>query len=109
MEAFHTEIISIIITLLGACVGWITKVAVSYLKKKGVIKQLQANKELVKIAVMAVEQTYNHLHGDEKLNLAKIEIIKLAQKKGLKISEKELDLMIEAMVKEMNESIKENK
>lgn len=109
MDAFQTEIISIVITLVGACAGWLTKVAVSYLKKKGILKQLETNKELVKIAVTAIEQTYKHLHGDEKLNLAKIEVIKLMQKKGIKVSEKELDLMIEAMVKEMNESIKENK
>jgi hypothetical protein len=40
------------------------------------------------------------------LNVAKIEFIKLAKEKGLKVSEKELDIVIEAVVKEMNDAVK---
>jgi LL-H family phage holin len=107
MEAFQSEIISLVVTVLGACAGLITKQVLSYLKKKGLVQQLESHKEIVKIVVTAVEQTYKHLHGNEKLELAKIEVAKLAKQKNLKISEKELDLMIEAMVKEMNKAVKE--
>jgi ribosomal protein L20A (L18A) len=47
--------------------------------------QLESHKELVKIVVAGVEQVYAHLHGKEKLNMAKIEIIKLANSKGIKV------------------------
>lgn len=107
MEAFQVEIINLAIFLLAGFVGWISKHAVAFLKNKGLISKLEANKELVRIAVTAVEQTYKTLHGKEKLEYAKMEVIELAQKKGIKISEKEIDLLIESTVKEMNKNINE--
>jgi hypothetical protein len=107
MEMFQAELINFAIVVIAGCVGMVTKAVMSYLKKKGVIAKLISHKELANIVVGAVEQTYKHLHGEEKLNLAKIELIKIAKEKGVKISEKELDILIESSVKEMNKSIKE--
>lgn len=107
MEVLHAEMINFIIVFFTVISGIVAKYVISYLKEKGIISKLNSNKELVGIAVRAVEQTYKHLHGEEKLNLAKIEVIKLAKSKGIKISEKELDLMIESSVREMNKSVKE--
>lgn len=106
MEMFQAEIISLVIAILTACVGIITKQVVAYLKSKGLINHIQNNKEIVKFVVNAVEQTYKHLHGEEKLNVAKVETVKLLNNKKIKIDEKELDLIIESMVKEMNDTIK---
>ncbi|MFS0905820.1 phage holin [Priestia aryabhattai] len=107
MEIFNIELINVAVTVVVALAGLVTKQAMSYLKKKGVLKQLESHKVIVDIAVNAVEQMYKKNHGEEKLNLAKMEIIKLAKAKKIKISEKELDLMIESAVKEMNKTIKE--
>jgi hypothetical protein len=109
MEMLQAEIINFVVVVIAGCVGIATKAVMSYLKKKGIIAKIEGHKELASIVVGAIEQTYKHLHGEEKLNLAKIELIKLAKEKGLKISEKELDLLIESSVKEMNKAIKENK
>lgn len=106
MEAIQTELISLLSTIIVALIGLVTQKAVVYLNQKGVITKLQANKELVSIVVNAVEQTYKHLGGEEKLNVAKIELIKVMNEKKIKISEKEIDLLIEAVVKEMNDNIK---
>lgn len=106
MEALQMEIINTVIVALTVLIGWTTKHVVVYLKEKGIVTKLDKNKALVRIAVDAVEQTYKTLHGKEKLNLAKIEVLKLAKSKGIKISEKELDLLIESAVKEMNDTIK---
>lgn len=106
MEAFQAEFISLLMTVLTICTGIATKYLVSFLKKKGLLTKLEANKELVKIAVEAVEQTYKTLHGEEKFNMAKMEIIKLMQEKKINISEKEIDLLIESMVKEMKDTTK---
>jgi len=38
--------------------------------------------------------------------MAKIELIKLMKEKNIKISEKEINILIESSVKEMNDSIK---
>jgi len=109
MEAIHAEIINLVMAVLVALAGLVTKQVVNYLNQKGIVAKLEGNKELVKIVVKAVEQTYNHLEGREKLNMAKIEIVKLMSEKKIKISEKEIDLLIEAVVKEMNDSLKEIK
>lgn len=109
MEMLQVEIINLIALIIAGCVGMVTKAVMSYLKKKGIIAKIEGNKEIANIVVGAVEQTYKHLHGEEKLNLAKIEVVKMAKDKGLKIGEKELDMLIESSVKEMNKAIKESK
>lgn len=107
MESLYAEVINIIALVLAGALGLLAKQVVSFLKKKGIVAQIQSHQEIAKIVVGAVEQTYKHLHGEEKLNMAKLELIKLAKEKGIKISEKELDLLIEASVKEMNKAVKE--
>lgn len=102
----HAEILNIAMTILTACVGIATKYVVGFLNKKGIIAQLENNKQLVQIVVHAVEQTYDHLKGDEKLNVAKIELVKLMNEKKITISEKEIDILIECSVREMNNAIK---
>lgn len=106
MEVLQAEIINLIALILTACIGLVTQKVMSYLKKKGIVTQLQNHKEVTNIVVGAIEQTYKHLHGKEKLNMAKIEIMKIAKSKGIKISEKDLDLLIESSVREMNSVIR---
>ena len=105
MESIQAEIINIIVLLVAGMMGFVAKYVTSFLKKKGILSQLQSNKELVNIVVNAVEQTYKHLDGKEKLAKAKIDISELAKSKGLQITAKELDLLIEASVKEMKKSV----
>lgn len=106
MEQVYAEILNLMLVSITVFAGFVTKQVISYLNKKGVIAKLQGNKELVKIVVQAVEQAYKHLEGKEKLNMAKIELIKLMNEKKIKISDKEIDILIESSVREMNEAIK---
>jgi LL-H family phage holin len=103
MEMLHEQILNLAIVLLTGLVGYIGRHLAEYFKKKGIVAQIESHKELAKIAVAGVEQAYAHLHGKEKLNMAKIELIKLANSKGLKVNEKDLDIVVEAVVKEMND------
>lgn len=107
MESLHTEIVNLIALIIAGGLGLIAKQIASYFKKKGLVAHIESHKEISKIVVGAIEQTYKHLHGEEKLNLAKIELINFAKEKGLKVSERELDMLIEASVKEMNKAVKE--
>ncbi|MDS7057060.1 phage holin family protein [Klebsiella pneumoniae] len=104
MEQIQVELLNLVVAVLTALVGVATKSLVSFLKKKGVVAQVQNNKEVVAIVVKAVEQMYGQLKGEEKLDMAKMELIKLMQQKKIKMTEAEIDLMIEAMVKEMKDS-----
>lgn len=104
METIQMEIINLVIAIFVALAGFVTKHVVTYLKQKGFIAKLTANKELVKIVVGAVEQTYKHLHGEEKFNMAKIELAKYMNEKKVKMTEKEIDLLIESAVKKMKDT-----
>lgn len=103
MEGLQEQIINLIVILLTGLLSYVGKHVADYFKKKGIVAQLESHKEIVQLAVTGVEQAYKHLHGAEKLNMAKIETVKLANSKGIKISEEELDILIEAVVKEMND------
>lgn len=103
----HAELADIAVIIYIAVFGIIGTQLTKFLKKKGIISQIQSHKEIAQIVVNAVEQSYKHLHGEEKLNLAKIELMKMSKEKGLKISEKELDLLIESSVKSMNKYVKD--
>lgn len=107
MESLQVEIVNLVILIVAGAVGFVAKQFTSYLNKKGVLTQINGNKEIVKIVVNAIEQTYKHLDGKEKLELAKLEILTIAKSKGLKITDKELDLLIEHSVKEMKNGIKQ--
>jgi|SRR5690606_9887116 len=107
MEVLIPELFDIVVILITILVGAVSRYAIKFLREKGLLAKLQNNKELVKIAVNAVEQTYKTLEGSEKLNMAKLELVKLMNEKKVKISEKEIDLLIESAVKEMNDAIRE--
>lgn len=106
MESIQAELINLVIVVITALVGWVAQKVTAYFKEKGLITKLETNKELVRIVVNSVEQTYKHLDGDEKLKVAKIELVKLMNEKKIKISEQEIDTLIESAVKEMNDAIK---
>lgn len=101
MEAIQAELINLAILVITALVGYLTKEAGSYFHKSGMSKQVENNKMLVNIVVTAVEQMYHELEGPEKLHLAKLELVAMMQKKKIKVTEKEVDLLIESAVKEM--------
>ena len=98
------ELLAYIITI---CIGVVTSYITRYLKEKGVVAQLEAKKEYVNIVVNAIEQTYKTANGKEKFNAAKNKIIEVLNDKKINITEDELEVLIEAVVKEMNSKIKE--
>lgn len=104
MEQFQAEIINLVILILTTCVGLITKSLMGFLKKKGIIAQIDANKKTVDIVVRAVEQLYKEHDGEEKLKLAKIELMRLLEDKKIKVSVADLDLLIESAIKEMKKN-----
>ncbi len=109
MEAIQAELINFLMVVIVGLIGWVTQRVTVFLKEKGVLAKLESNKEIVRTVVNAVEQMYHHLNGEEKLNVAKLELVKVMSEKKIRISEKEIDLLIESIVKEMNDKFKENK
>ena len=102
----------VLILLLSACipifVGYIAKAVGSlstFLRNKyGEVADTQTKKEIVTIAVKAVEQIFKTLHGEEKLAKAKEFVLEMLDEKGIVISEVELDTYIHSVVKEFNDN-----
>ncbi|MCP1159469.1 phage holin [Bacillus infantis] len=86
----------LLIALTNVVVGYV----ILFLRKHKVIKELEAHREIVTIGVTAVQQAYSHMDGNEKFKLAKQWITKTAASKGLKIDEKQIDFLIDSVVKE---------
>lgn len=82
----------------------VTGVVIPLLKQKYGKEKINNALEVVKIAVNAAEQIYSKRgQGD----LKKEYVIQNLKEKGIKISEDELDMMIEACVLELNKWEKE--
>ena len=107
MDAIQTELIGLVVAVITAMLGVATKSVVSFMKKKGIIAQLENHKAIVKIVVNAVEQTFNELNGEEKFHMAKIQALELMKEKKINITEAELNALIESSVKEMKKSVNE--
>lgn len=61
--------------------------------------------ETVRTAVRAVEQVARDIHGEDKLERAKLYVTEVLNEKGIGISPLELELLIEAAVNEFNNSL----
>lgn len=60
-------------------------------------------KEIAMLTVRYVEQVFKTLHGEEKLDKAKSAFVKMLNEKGIKISDDEINMLLEAAVHQMNE------
>lgn len=96
MDDGLVKIILAVISLLGTI---ITVAIVPYYLNKTTMEKREKHKSIVRSAVYAVEQ----LQQAGILNLPKKKaVIEYINKKGIKITEEDLDMLIEEAVKELN-------
>lgn len=98
MDEGLVKIILAVISLLGVIV---TSVVVPYLKQKTTKEQRDNVKFWVKVAVTAAEQIYKE-KGQGKFK--KEYVVEFLNSKGIKITPKQLDILIEAAVFELNKA-----
>ncbi len=92
IQNYLFEILATIITALGSFIGVsIKNTYTKYINTK-------TKKEIVKDTVNYVEQVFKDIHGEEKLEMAKRKSIEWLNEKGIKISETELEILIESAV-----------
>lgn len=104
LQAGFMEILMMAITTMA---GVITVAVKKFLTKKGIITDMQKHEKLVGHVVKAVEQGYKDFRGDEKFEIAKDKIVELANEKGFKITDAEIETLIEACITEMKKADKE--
>lgn len=105
-ESLQPYLIEIIVSILTAVASYIG------LKIKKVYETKvndETKRKVVKTCVGAVEQLYKDLKGSEKLEKAKDNIVIMLNEKDIAITELEIDMLIEEVVNEFNQSLKKGK
>ena len=105
MENYIMEILATIITAVASYIGvQIKKAYTRYVDTKN-------KKEIVKSTVEYVEQIYKGVmvSNEDKLSKAKEKALEWLNSKGLKISDTELDILIESAVNGLKKTNKEVK
>ena len=95
------EIIKVIALMIFAIIG------VSAAKLQAKYINTETKRKVAATTVAYIEQVYKDLHGDEKLARALAVAASILSQKGIKTTDEELKVLIEASVKKMNDAYKE--
>lgn len=96
INTYGLQIMYTVVTAIAGAVG----IAAKNLYKKYV--NTKVKRDVAKTAVRGVEQIYKDIHGDEKLNAALSAASEMLAEHGIRVSQLELRMLVEAAVKEMN-------
>lgn len=100
-----------LLALLVAIIGYLAKVAgtqVQRVSDKYAIKaKLDANKTIVDLSVKYVQQVFKDADGETKYNEAKNKALEIMSEKGIKITDAELNMLIEASVANFKQGMTE--
>ena len=92
IQNYLLEILATVITAVASFIG--LRIKDAYTK----YINTQTKKEIVKDTVQYVEQVYKDLKGQEKLEKAEEKALEWLNEKGIRISETELEILIESAV-----------
>lgn len=99
MKEYGFQILSTVIIAIFGYLGIVAKRLINtYLDN-------EQKRHFAKVAVQAVEQIYQNLHGEEKLEKAIDYITVLLGDAGIEVSNLEMRMLVESAVKEMNMQI----
>lgn len=111
MNELVQAITPILLALLVAIIGYLAKIAgiqVQRVADKYAIKaKLDANKTIVDLAVKYVQQVFNEADNKTKYNEAKNKALEILSEKGIKITDAELNMLIEASVANFKQGVTE--
>ena len=96
VQEYGTTILYAVLTAIAGYIG----IAIKRIYQK--VCDNKTKKDIVRTCVKAVEQLYVDLHGEEKYDKCVEACVSMLDEKGIKITEIELKMLIEAAVKEFN-------
>lgn len=100
-EFISTYGATILYTIITAIAGYIG-IALKNLYERACNTKLK--RDVVKTAVLAVEQIYKDLHGEEKLEKALEAATEMLAEKGIMITNIEIKMLIESALAEFNQA-----
>lgn len=98
IKTIITDIAPIVIATIGTFLIGIIKA------KYSEYVNTDTKREIAMLTVRYVEQVFKTLHGTEKLDKAKASFVSILNEKGIKITDEELTMLLEAAVHKMNEN-----
>ena len=101
LATYAMEIIKVIALMIFTIIG------VSAAKLQAKYINTETKRKVAATTVAYIEQVYKDLHGDEKLARALAVAASILSQKGIKTTDEELKVLIEAAVKKMNDAYKE--
>lgn len=100
MFTYGKEIVTMIVTAVFGMIGVMVKnLAAKYLNDN-------TKRSVAKTVVQFVEQCYKDVHGADKMQIALNRACEMLTEKGIKVSNVEMETLIEAAVAEFNEAFK---
>ena len=102
-EFINSYGVAILYTIVTAVFGYIGVVIKNLIQK---YINDKTKKSIIKTCVQAVEQLYKDLHGQDKFDMCVEYASQMLENKGILISAIEIQMLIEAAVKEMNDKAK---
>lgn len=101
LATYAMEIIKVIALMIFTIIGvYAAKLQAKYINT-------ETKRKVAATTVAYIEQVYKDLHGDEKLARALAVAASILSQKGIKTTDEELKVLIEAAVKKMNDAYKE--
>jgi len=107
MEMIQTAVLNLLAVVITAAIGVLTTKITAFLKKKGVVANLQAKEASVMIAVDAIEQIARNEKVPDKFAAAKRMAVEFLTEQGITITDAELEALIESAVAEINKNVKD--
>lgn len=108
---FHFDVYPLLNELMGlfvtACVGLVVKFLKAHFDIKKLENELKSKSAYADIAVQFVEQVYKDIHGKEKFDKAAQWLSEQFAKKGLTVTEEELEALVEAAVQKLKNGVVE--
>lgn len=100
LATYSLEIIKAVVLAIFAIIGvYAAKLQTKYI-------DTDTKRKIAATTVAYIEQVYKDLHGGEKLARALVVAASMLSQKGIKTTEEELKVLLEAAVKEMNDKFK---
>lgn len=96
------QLIMLLGVILTAIVAYVSTSIKKWLNAKLSNEQLEQGRKYAEIIVHAIEQIYRESGGQVKFEKAKENLVKMLNDNKVKISEDQIDYLIEAVVNEMN-------
>ncbi|EDP67298.1 hypothetical protein CAT7_07398 [Carnobacterium sp. AT7] len=109
MDAVQEALFNALVVMVVGLIGWLARKVAKYLDELGLTEKLDKKQYLVDLAVNAAEQIWQNEDGAIKLANARKEAIKLLNENKINITDTELQNLIEASVKSMNDAFNSTK